>query len=190
MRNVGDTAGVHSGLGLSERDRKLDVAFVPATDLPYLVSLRLHYWKRMTFGRSWMVLAPAEWHVLGSRGRKRVAALEIATRDALAGSVPVRLGLIGAVRTRTSCRRRGLGRYLVQRATSHIRVALRCDFALLLCDEPTSAFYARCGFVRVPDQLVFDQPGGRVVSDFVVMVAPCRSTDFPPGRLDLCGLPF
>ena len=175
-------------IGGSGRTPKLRI--MRATDLSWQTALRLRWWKRRTFGKSWLVLAPSEWHVLCDLGGTRVGALEIATREALVGGVPVRLGCIGAMRTRKSYRLRGLGRRLVQQSTLYIHTALRCDFAFLMCDEPTSAFYTRCGFIRVPNPLVFDQPGGRVQSDLVVMVAPCRSTDFPSGLLDLCGLPF
>lgn len=190
MHNAGDAARTATAVATAAGERRLDIKFISAARLPWLTSARLRLWKRRTFGRTWMVLAAAEWHVLGSLRHHSVAALEIATRDADVSGVPVRLGCIGAVRTHKGYRRRGLGRNLVQQATRHIDVGLRCDFAFLMCDEPTSAFYTRCGFIRVPNPLVFDQPGGRVQSDLVVMVAPCRSTDFPSGLLDLCGLPF
>lgn len=184
-------AGTQTALGRFEFEDPLTLTCIAAPVPPGLLALRLWWWKRRTFGKSWLHLAPAEWHAIGRVAGTLVTALEIATREARVGDRPVRLGLIGAVRTRRRYRRMGLGRETMRQTVRHVRDRLGCDYSFLMCDEPTSQFYVRCGFVRVPNRLIVDQPDGGRELDFAVMIAPGKSRDpFPVGALDLCGLPF
>lgn len=161
-----------------------------ARSIPWHLALRLNTWKRRTFGKPYLTLAPAEWLVLGTLNWRYVTAVEIATRDARAGETPVKLACLGAVRTAKDLRCRGLGRTTINDALRFAHDSLSCDFAFLMCDASTLPFYKSCGFTQRQAQLVFDQPAGPVQSDLLPMIRPLRRPKFPEGRIDLCGLPF
>jgi hypothetical protein len=46
------------------------------------------------------------------------------------------------------------------------------------------------GWQVVEGPLTFDQPQGKVTFPDVTMVLPCAGKEWPPGVIDLCGLPW
>ena len=140
--------------------------------------------------------APKEWRAVAWVGGDAGDTGEVAghagivRRTVRAGRVQVAVGGISGVWTPAEYRGHGFGAAVVRAAGTFIRDELGADFGLLLCREAVAPFYERLGWGRVPGPVVFDQPAGRVTWGMLCMVLPCRRSDWPPGEVDLCGLPW
>lgn len=66
------------------------------------------------------------------------------------GSESYRLYCLGDVFTYPAFRQRGLGSMVTAAATAHIRADADADLAILFCDPAHAGFYARHGWIAVP----------------------------------------
>jgi hypothetical protein len=63
--------------------------------------------------------------------------------------------------------------------------------AMLFCRPELVALYRRRGFVEIDAPVWVDQPGGRIEMPLAAMWRPLRAgAEWPPGRVDVRGLPF
>ena len=99
-------------------------------------------------------------------------------------------GEIGGVATLPEWRGRGLASVAMEKAAAFMDEELGVEFGLLLVDEVTAPFYRRLGWELVPGPLVFDQPGGKATFPELTMVLPFAGRKWPPGPIDLRGLPW
>jgi GNAT superfamily N-acetyltransferase len=134
--------------------------------------------------------APKEWRALAWVGDDVAGHAGIVPRTVRAGGEPIAVGGISGVWTPTAYRGRGFGAAAMRAAAAFVRDELGADFGLLLCREAVAPFYERLGWRPVTGPVVFDQPGRRVRWELLCMVLPCGRTDWPPGEIDLCGLPW
>jgi hypothetical protein len=67
---------------------------------------------------------------------------------------------------------------------------LGVEFGMLFCLPRVVHFYERQGWHLVKDEVEIDQPGGRIVWPYHVMVLPCSERPWPPGRIEVAGLPW
>ena len=130
------------------------------------------------------------WHVLVKVDGRYVSQVGIVERTGTVNGQPIKLGGIGGVGTLLEWRRRGLAQQAMERAAQFLRDELDVEFGLLICDQHMLPYYRKLGWQAVEGPLTFDQPQGKVTFPDVTMVLPCTKKDWPPGVIDLCGLPW
>jgi hypothetical protein len=65
------------------------------------------------------------------------------------------------------------------------------DRAMLFCRRDLVGLYRRVGFAQIEAPVWADQPDGRIEMPLPAMWRPLRNgADWPPGRVDVHGLPF
>jgi GNAT superfamily N-acetyltransferase len=130
------------------------------------------------------------WHVLVKVDGQYVSQVGIVERTGAVNGQPVKLGGIGGVGTLPGWQRRGLAQSAMERAAQFLRDELAVEFGLLICDQHMLPYYRKLGWQVVEGPLTFDQPRGKVTFTDVTMILPCTKKDWPPGVIDLCGLPW
>jgi predicted GNAT family N-acyltransferase len=118
-----------------------------------------------------------------------VAGAEVATVDVEAAGRFEVVG-VGSVIVTRSVRGRGLMSSLI---APLLRVAegLGPDRAMLFCRPELVALYRGMGCVEIDAPVWADQPGGRIEMPLPAMWRPLRDgAQWPPGRVDVHGLPF
>lgn len=170
------------------------VDVVAAADIPSRWQAPLAGWLADIFGPPTHTWSPPDWCVLvfDSPGGELVSYLEMVRRDCDVGGRPVAVGGVSGVITRPAWRRRGYASAGLRRAARFLDESLGVDFGLLVCSEEKIPLYQRAGWQLVRAPLVFDQPAGRTsfAEPTTLMILPVRRRDWPPGRIDLCGLPW
>jgi len=149
--------------------------------------LRRAFWGLTDFHYQW---SDADWHVMVHVDGTLVSYLAIVERVGAVNDQPVKLGGIGGVATLPEWRGRGLASAAMEKAAAFMDEELGVEFGLLLVDEATEPFYRRLGWQLAPGPLVFDQPGGKVTWHELTMVLPFGGREWPPGPIDLRGLPW
>jgi predicted acetyltransferase len=119
-----------------------------------------------------------------------VSQVGIVERTGMVDGKPVKLGGVGGVATYPNLQRNGLASAAMHMAAGFMMDSLKVDFGLLVCAREKEPFYRRLGWQEVTGPLVFDQPQGKVTFHDVIMILPCVQQDWPPGIIDLCGLPW
>jgi GNAT superfamily N-acetyltransferase len=130
------------------------------------------------------------WHVLVKVEGEWVSHVGIVERVGTVAGRPVKLGGIGGVGTLPEWRRRGHAQVAMEKAEQFLRDELAIEFGLLICDQHMIPYYGKLGWQVVKGPLTFDQPQGKVMFPDVTMVLPCAGKEWPPGVIDLCGLPW
>lgn len=147
-------------------------------------------WFDQQFGHIPYEWANPEWYVFARRERGLVGRLSIVQRQVSVADQQLRVGGIGGVTTKPEFRRRGIATALLLRAATFIRDELRVEFGLLLCQREVASVYARIGWVPVPGPTRFSQSPGTHSYPGDTMILRCSDRDWPPGPIDLCGLPW
>jgi GNAT superfamily N-acetyltransferase len=151
----------------------------------------LAVWFRREFKWDMDKNAPIDWHVLVHVKKELVGHVGIVLRDATVGGQAVRLGGISAVIVDPGWRGYGFGSRAMQRAVQFMRAQTAVAHGFLICESHRVTFYEGLGWQAVPGPMVFtDWEGARVESGHHLMVLSLRGEPFPPGVIDLCGLPW
>jgi predicted GNAT family N-acyltransferase len=171
---------------------KLRVEIRPASDLSPSLQAQIIQWLVSEFVQEGdeTLWSEMDWHILGWVGDNLISHVDIIDRHASVGDLDVHLGGIGGVMTRPAWRRRGYSTTLMRESHQFMQDEMSVDFGLLLCDEDLVSFYSRLGWQRVDNPLVYDQPGGKVIWDDVVMVLACNRDHFPVGEVAIQGYPW
>ena len=103
------------------------------------------------WGHSWASGRP-DLRLVGYDGDEAVAHIAVAPRLVLVGGRPLLVGDTGLVGVRASHRGTGLGLELLARHAALVR-GLGLPYAFLTCTDPTTSFYARGGWHRLPRSL-------------------------------------
>jgi predicted GNAT family N-acyltransferase len=134
--------------------------------------------------------APLNWRVLARLDGELVSVVEILERTLTVAGRPIRVAGIGNVITPEPWRGRGFATALMRRAQTFACEELGVPFCFLVCEPHVLSFYEERGWQLVEGPLVFDQPAGKVTWEHQTMVLPCAGETWPPGVIDLCGLPI
>jgi len=137
-----------------------------------------------------LVWADSDWNVLLYLEGVLISNVEILERDVLIGRESIRIGGIGGVATHPDYRRRGFASRLMNHARDFMRDELKLPYALLVCGDERLSLYTSLGWQLVTESMYFDQPGGRHKFAGNVMVIELANDPWPPGAIDLCGLPW
>ncbi len=134
--------------------------------------------------------AAPHWRVLLRRGDEIVSGLGIVEREVVAGERRVKVAGVGDVATLPQWRRRGYAGLVLERAAAFMRDELDAEFGHLFCAPNLVAYYSRFGWVRVEGPAHIEAPWGPEIFPEETMVLPLRGADWPPGDMDLDGLPW
>jgi RimJ/RimL family protein N-acetyltransferase len=133
-----------------------------------------------------------EWCVrLLSEDGTLLSFVGVYVREAERDGLPVRVGGVGNVKTRSKSRGQGLAATGIRRAVEFLSVQPGIEFALLVCEPQLLGYYARLGWQEFGGRLLVWQHG--VLSEFTfnrVMTLPVRSEVSATGVIDLCGPPW
>jgi aminoglycoside 2'-N-acetyltransferase I len=134
--------------------------------------------------------SPDQRVLVFNRAGEIVGHVAIVLREVMFDGRSVKVGGIGGVATKEDCRRQGVARAAMRRATQEIHDAHKVDFGLLFCEPRHAPVYEKLGWHAFDGDVFVTQPLGRVrfdVTDPYVLdleIAPRA------GVLDLCGLPW
>lgn len=131
-----------------------------------------------------------EWMGLGWLESDLVTILGLLQRQILVGAAPVWVVGVSGVATHPDWQKRGFSSSLLRAAENFMHQRLQAPFGLLVCGEERRQFYGRTGWQAVANGLFFTQAGRRRWMEAVVMILPLTEQAWPPGEIDVCGLPW
>lgn len=140
-------------------------------------------------GSSFHWAAP-QWHVLTYLGTALVVCVRVFERTISVGNQPLHVGGVGGVMTLPEWRHRGLASMTLRRAAEFMRHERRVAFALLLCRDEVAPVYAKLGWEFAEGPTSCEQPSGRVTYPRRTMILRFGTQPWPPGPIDLRGLPW
>ena len=170
------------------------VTLYPDAELPDALKPVLDAWSKVCFpdahGITWTYETP--WHAVVYADDAPVSYLDILVRDCTVGGQLLRLAGIGGVMTPPEFRGHGYASRALDVAADFMRTRLDAPFALLVTGDDRIPFYGRLGWQQIHAPLRFFQPDGLDRSDqiAVIMILALRDDPWPPGLIDLCGLPW
>jgi predicted N-acetyltransferase YhbS len=131
-----------------------------------------------------------DYHFITEEDGRPLSHVGVIKTTVKAGGEEVTVGGIGGVATRPEAQGRRLVHAAMRRAAEYMCGELNVDAGMLFCLQRLSPFYARQGWRLLEEEVEFEQPTGRVVSPFRVMVLPCGDFNWPSGRVEVAGFPW
>jgi predicted acetyltransferase len=169
---------------------KPEVKIYLVSDLSLEQRKELEQWFQKEFGHIPYQWASPNWYAFARIENMLVSCLGIVERVVSVNGQPLRLAGISGVMTYPEWRGRGIASALLEEAVAFIRNELGMQFGLLLCREEVSSLYARLDWKVVEGPTMFDQSTGKKIYPRLTMILPCGEKEWPPGPIDLCGLPW
>ncbi|MFL6256479.1 MAG: GNAT family N-acetyltransferase [Pyrinomonadaceae bacterium] len=133
---------------------------------------------------------PKDYHFITEEDGRPLSHVGVIKTTVDAGGRTVAVGGIGAVATRPEAQGRHLVHAAMRQAAEFICRELGADFAMLFCLPRLEPFYARQGWQTIEEEVEIEQPEGKRVWPFRVMVQPCGERVWPAGRVEIGGLPW
>lgn len=163
-----------------------------AKELTDLERQRLFGWGENIFGveDNKFTWRPKELHFILDVDNEPVSHVGLVDHTVSVGGQPVRVAGVGAVVTAGDRHGRGYAQKTLRHAEKYMCEELKTEFGLLFCLDRLMPFYARQNWQLLKEPVEFDQPAGKMVSPFNVMVLPCGGRVWPTGATDLQGLPW
>ncbi|HEY2663830.1 MAG TPA: GNAT family N-acetyltransferase, partial [Candidatus Binataceae bacterium] len=96
----------------------------------------------------------------------------------------------GGVATKRAFRHQGVASAMLSRAAEFMKDDLRVEFGFLLCRHEVSPVYAKLGWIRVPGPTTFSRSGASATYPHDTMILPLALSQWPPGPIDMLGLPW
>jgi len=166
------------------------VAVRAARDLDPTLRTTLEAWFAEQFGHTSYQWAPPSWYVVVWHEDVPVGRLGMVSRDICVGGTCVNVGGIAGVATRPEWHRRGIASRALRTAADFIAHELGYPFALLLCRPEVSPVYAKLGWEVIDARTSFAQPRGSATYPHLTMILPLGNAAWPPGPINLRGLPW
>ncbi len=133
---------------------------------------------------------PKDFHFVTEEGGRAVSHVGVLKTQVKAGGRALTVGGVGGVVTVPEAQGRRLVHEAMRQAASFICHELGAEFGMLFCLPRLAPFYARQGWLPVEDEVEIEQPAGKVVWPYHVMVLPCGEGTWPAGRVEVGGLPW
>jgi predicted N-acetyltransferase YhbS len=133
---------------------------------------------------------PKDYHLVTEEDGRAVSHVGILVTSVRAGGTNVKVAGIGGVVTIPEAQGRHLVHAAMKRAAEFMCGELGVEFGMLFCLPRLVPFYARQGWRLVEEEAEFEQPTGKVVSPFRVMVLPCGAREWPAGKVEVGGFPW
>jgi predicted acetyltransferase len=134
--------------------------------------------------------APSDWAVMVWEDEDLVSNIHIIKRVVKVGTETLKLGGIGNISTKVEWRRRGYASAALKAAQDFLLDPLHVDFGLMIATENMVSRYVKVGWEQVAKSMLVDQPDGKMTLEYPILVFPVCKKDWPPGVIDLCGLPW
>ena len=131
-----------------------------------------------------------DYHFVTEEDGRPLSHVGLLKTSVKAGGRDVTVGGVGAVVTRPEAQGRRFVHEAMRRAAEFMCKDLGVDSGMLFCLQRLAPFYASQGWRLVEDETEFDQPSGRIVSPYRVMVLPCGAFEWPAGRVEIEGFPW
>jgi predicted N-acetyltransferase YhbS len=133
---------------------------------------------------------PKEVHFVTEEGGRAVSHVGLVKTTVKAGGREVTVAGVGGVVTRPEAQGRRLVHDALREAARHMCAEMGVEFGMLFCLPRLAPFYERQGWRLVEDEVEIEQPSGKVVWPYHVMVLPCGDRRWPAGRIEVGGLPW
>jgi predicted N-acetyltransferase YhbS len=133
---------------------------------------------------------PKDLHFITEEDGRAVSHVGVLKTEVKAGGREVTVGGIGGVVTIPEAQGRRHVHAAMRRAADFLCGELGVEFGMLFCLPRLAPFYARQGWQLIEEEVEFEQPTGKVVSPFRVMVLPCGGREWPAGRVEVAGFPW
>jgi GNAT superfamily N-acetyltransferase len=177
--------------GLGSSVQELDVTFrvhrtVPDSERTILFEWGSDIFEGSLYNLQWR---PTDYHVIGYLEGHPVTHVGIVAHRVKVGSTKKLVGGIGAVVTVPKHQKRGLAKECLKWAHGYMKSNLRVEFGFLFCPERLLDFYESVGWKRVKENVLVDQPGGKVIAPICAMVLEL-SEAWPSGPIDLDSYPW
>lgn len=130
------------------------------------------------------------YHFIAEEGGRALSHVGVIKTTVGVGGREVTVGGVGGVVTVPEAQGRHLVHASMRQAAEFICHELGADFGMLFCLPRLEPFYARQGWRAIVDEVEIDQPAGKVVWPYRVMVRPCGERVWPAGRVEVGGLPW
>jgi hypothetical protein len=149
-------------------------------------------WGENIFGVEDMLYSwrPKNWHFITEEDGRVVSHVGVLETKVYAGGYEVTVGGVGGVVTVPEAQGRRHVHAAMRRAAEFMREQLKAEFGMLFCLTRLAPFYAAQGWRLVEETIEFEQPTGKVVSPFHVMILPCGERAWPEGKVEVGGLPW
>jgi hypothetical protein len=133
---------------------------------------------------------PKDYHFITEEDGRVVSHVGVLKDTVRAGGQDVMVGGVGGVVTIPEAQGRHLVHAGMRRASEFMCAELGVEFGMLFCLQRLVPFYARQGWQLVEETVEFEQPAGKVVSPFRVMILPCGASVWPAGNVEVGGFPW
>jgi hypothetical protein len=133
---------------------------------------------------------PKDYHFVTEEGGRVVSHVGVIKTSVGVGGRAVTVGGVGGVVTIPEAQGRRHVHAAMLQATEFICHELGAEFGMLFCLPRLAPFYARQGWQMVEDEVEIEQPAGRVLWPYHVMVRPCGDRAWPAGKVEVGGLPW
>jgi hypothetical protein len=152
----------------------------------------LFFWGKDIFGLEdrdyrWR---PKDYHFIAEEGGRPLSHVGVVKTSVSVGGRQLTVGGVGGVVTVPEAQGRHLVHAGMRQAAEFICHELGADYGMLFCLPRLEPFYARQGWLAVEDEVEIDQPDGKRVWPYRVMVRPCGERVWPAGRVEVGGLPW
>ena len=168
----------------------LQVNVFSQRNLTAMQKAQLEDWFSSEFGQLEYRWAQAHWYLLASIKTDTLCRVGIIERVVRVDNQPVAVAGISGVITRPRWRGRNIASLVLQQAAAFIKDKLNLEFGLLLCRQQVAPVYKKLGWKIVKGPTLFSQPGGQKMFPNLTMVLECGENSWPPGAIDLRGLPW
>ncbi|MEX2246218.1 MAG: GNAT family N-acetyltransferase [Dehalococcoidia bacterium] len=169
----------------------MDIELVHEDEMAEGERQALDGWLGEEFGHLPYEWAPRPWRLLARDDDGAIVGhVGLLVRAVTAGGTPVPVGGVGGVVVRPERRGKGVASALLARAEEEMRERFGAPFGLLLCRAEVAPVYQRAGWRIVAGPTVFAQAAGTETYPRLTMVLALAGGRWPPGAVDLCGLPW
>ena len=178
---------------------ELDIHFIPHLDLTPELQQEFDTLDRLAFGDITVEEDPEfppiqwatpDWMAMGFLNGQLVTQLCIPKREIMVGKEKVWVAGLGGMATHPKFQHQGLGSALLARTAAFMQDAVHVPFGLLICADKTARFYQRSHWKMAAHSLYFTQDQQRRMMNPCVMVLQLTDRPWPPGEIDLRGLPW
>lgn len=133
---------------------------------------------------------PKNYHFITEENGRALSHVGVLKTLVKAGGQEITVGGIGGVVTVPEAQGKRYVHAAMGRAAAFLCEELGAEFGMLFCLQRLVPFYARQGWRLVEEEVEFEQPEGKVVSPFRVMVLPCGGRVWPAGKVEVAGFPW
>lgn len=167
-----------------------EIRLLPATETEPALANELRGWFEAEFGPRADRWRSADYYVLLYIDGQVAGCLGVLDTKLSVGNQIIRVCGIGGVATKSEFRHRGVASAMLARAAEFMNGDLRVEFGLLLCRHEVSPVYGKMGWVVVPGPTTFTRAGVAATYPNDTMILSLGGRAWPPGLIDMLGLPW